>query len=86
MKIAWKEIAKAASGLAAGETLGHWWVGLFGGNLLPLDMGWFTFTRELNLICMVAWPVVFAALVIYAWGHRKPHDVPSSFGRSVPAG
>ena len=85
MKNVGKEIAKAAAGFAASETIGHWWMGLAGDKFLPLDLGWFTFTREMNHIVMIAWPLILVALVIYAWGMKpKEQTTTSGFGRSVP--
>ena len=77
MSGATREIAKALSGYAAAETIGHWWMGIWGRHLLPLDMGWFTFTPALNTFAMIIWPLVLAALVYYAWFHKpRPAVVP----------
>jgi hypothetical protein len=65
-----QEIAKFLAGYAGAETIGHWWMGIWGRQLLPIDMGWFTFTRDLNTLAMAAWPVVLAALVYFAWFHK----------------
>lgn len=62
-----KEAAKFLSGVAAHETVGHWWLGVWGRHLLPRDLGWFTFTEQMNWFAMAGWPVVLAALVYYAW-------------------
>jgi hypothetical protein len=43
-----REIAKFLSGYAAAETIGHWWMGTCGADLLPMDLGWFTFTSSVN--------------------------------------
>ena len=86
MKNIGKEIAKAATGFAACETIGHWWIGLSGDRFLPIDLGWFTFTREMNQIVMIAWPLILVALIVYAWGIKpKDRTTTSDFGRSVPA-
>ena len=66
-----REIAKFLSGYAAAETLGHWWMGIWGRHLLPIDVGWFTFTPAFNAFAMIAWPLVLAALVYVGW-FRKP--------------
>lgn len=79
-----KEIAKVGIGFAASETLGHWWIGTFGRELLPLDLGWFTFTKEINQIVMIIWPMILIALAIYAWGLKGSREAPASFGRSIP--
>ena len=62
-----REIAKFLSGYAATEAIGHWWMGTWGRHLLPMDVGWFTFTPAVNLFAMIIWPLVLAALVYYAW-------------------
>ena len=64
-----REIAKFLSGYAATEAIGHWWMGTStsGRHLLPMDVGWFTFTPAMNLFAMIIWPLVLAALVYYAW-------------------
>jgi hypothetical protein len=84
MKSLGRELAKVAAGFAASETLGHWWIGIWGAKLLPMDLGWFTFTREMNQIVMIVWPLVLLALIIYAWGTKAQEKTPASFGRSVP--
>jgi len=84
MKTLGRDIAKVAAGFAANETIGHWWVGLWGQNLLPMDIGWFTFTKEMNEIAMIIWPIVLVALIIYAWGTKTRERTSASFGRSVP--
>lgn len=60
-------------GMAANETLGHWWLGTMGRDVLPLKIGerW-TVTPELNLTLMVLWPVVLSILVWLAWFRRAP--------------
>lgn len=62
-----QEVAKFLAGIAASETLGHWWLGIWGGNVLPPKLPWFTFTSTMNTFAMIAWPVVLAALLYYAW-------------------
>jgi hypothetical protein len=68
-----RELAKFASGIAFHETLGHWWLGTFGSWMLPWKIGSFTFTSELNMICMAAWPLIFGVLVYVGWfgGSRR---------------
>lgn len=65
-----REIAKALSGYAGAETIGHWWMGIWGRHLLPMDVGWFTFTPALNTFAMIVWPLVLAALVYFAWFYK----------------
>ena len=62
-----REAAKFLAGLAACETLGHLWLGIWGKHLLPMDLGWFTFTETMNDVVMVAWPVALCGLVWFAW-------------------
>ena len=69
-----REIAKFLSGYAAAETLGHWWMGIWGRYLLPIDVGWFTFTPAFNTFAMIIWPLVLAALVYVGW-FRKAEPV-----------
>lgn len=71
-----RDIVVFFAGIAAWETLGHWWLGLFGQDLLPMNLGWFTWTQPMNLVTMVVWPVVFVALAYMAWFRReKPSGV-----------
>jgi hypothetical protein len=67
-----REIAKFFAGFAANETIGHWWIGIWGSSLLPLKIGGITFTSTFNLVCMVFWPIALALLVYVGW-FRKPH-------------
>jgi hypothetical protein len=67
MSNATREIAKVLCGYAGAETIGHWWMGIWGRDLLPMDLGWFTFTAAFNVFAMVAWPLVLIALVYVAW-------------------
>lgn len=62
-----REVAKFLSGIAFNETLGHWWLGVWGKDMLPWEFSWFTFTSEMNTGCMVVWPVLLFSLVWYAW-------------------
>lgn len=62
-----RDAAKFLAGLAAGETVGHLWLGTGGRHLLPMPLGWFTFTESMNDVVMVAWPVVLCGLVWFAW-------------------
>ena len=67
-----KEFAKFFAGIAASETIGHWWLGIWGGDLLPMKLSWFTFTSALNMFAMAFWPMLLAALVYYAWLRQAP--------------
>lgn len=78
-----KEFAKFVSGIAAHETVGHWWLGVWGRDLMPIKFFGITFTAEYNMILMAVWPLVLAALVSYAWirrsaGERAPLATPRS--------
>ena len=76
------EVAKFLSGYAAAETLGHWWIGIWGRHLLPMDVGWFTFTPAFNTFAMIVWPLVLAALGYFAWCRKaQPASV-----QAEPAG
>jgi len=62
-----RDIAKVLTGLALHETLGHWWLGIWGGHLLPLKIMGIEFTQTFNTYCMIAWPIVLMVLVYFAW-------------------
>lgn len=62
-----REFAKFFSGFAAAETLGHWWLGTWGREMLPMKFSWFMFTEQWNYFSMAFWPVVLVALVYFAW-------------------
>jgi hypothetical protein len=66
MKIQSRDAALFFAGVAASETLGHWWLGLSG--KLPMDLGWFTLGRGLNMGAMIAWPIVLVGLLFCAFG------------------
>lgn len=65
-----REIAKFLSGIAFSETLGHWWLGIWGQHMLPWRFGSFTFTSTMNTFSMVAWPIVLIVLIWFAWFRR----------------
>lgn len=48
MQLRVREIAKFLSGIAFHETIGHWWLGIWGKDLLPWKFSWFTFTSTIN--------------------------------------
>jgi len=64
-------------GMAASETLGHWWLGTVARDVLPIQIGnrW-TITPEFNLALMIIWPVILSALVWFAWFKRTPEASP----------
>jgi hypothetical protein len=70
MTIRTKEFAKFLAGVAATETFGHWWMGIWGGELLPMKLRWFTFTPELNWFATPFWPVGLGMLIYLAWLRR----------------
>jgi hypothetical protein len=71
MPSAGREIAKFLSGIAFNETLGHWWLGVWGRDLLPWDFGFSTFTDKMNHVCMAVWPLLLIGLVWVGW-LKKP--------------
>jgi len=81
-----RELAKFFSGVAANETIGHGWLGIWGKDLLPMKIGGFTFTSTINTYAMIVWPLVLIALVYYAWLHKtRTGKASSSSACSVPA-
>ncbi len=62
-----REVAKFLSGIAFNETVGHWWLGIWGRDLLPWDFGSFTFTNTMNQTCMVVWPLILGACIWLGW-------------------
>ncbi len=80
------ELAKFFAGLAAGETIVHWWMGIWGANLLPIEVGAFTFTKGANMVAMIAWPILLAALAYYGWfRHSRSRAAASPPAPSVTA-
>lgn len=73
-----REFSKFLSGIAFHETVGHWWLGIWGTSLLPWKTTWFTFTADMNTVAMIAWPIVFMVLVWYGWGHERTAELPGS--------
>jgi hypothetical protein len=71
MQLRTREVAKFLSGIAFHETLGHWWLGIWGQHMLPWKFSSFTFTSTVNTVAMAIWPIVFIAPVWFAW-LRKP--------------
>ncbi len=72
MKCRAKEFAKFFAGIAAHETVGHWWLGVWGRDLMPIKFAGITFTEQYNMVLMAAWPIILAALVYYAWIRKQP--------------
>ena len=82
-----REIAKFAAGIAANESLGHWWLGTLGREHLPIRLSLMTLGENVNYIAMVAWPIVLAALVYYAWLSKASVGKPTTpMGRAGPLG
>lgn len=73
-----RHTAMFLAGIAADQTASHWWIGTLGRDLLPMQVGPITFTPMLNIGLMVAWPVVLAALVWYAWFRKDERTVATS--------
>jgi hypothetical protein len=62
-----KDVAKFFAGMVTHEMIGHAILGTWASHLLPMKLGFFTFTPELNIAAMVGWGLVLIALVHYAW-------------------
>jgi hypothetical protein len=80
MSTSMREVAKFLSGIAANETLGHWWLGIWGKHLLPMQLGWFAWTDTMNTFAMVFWPIVLVTLVWYAWVRKTGRNPLSGAG------
>ena len=82
-----REFSKFLSGIAFHEAVGHVWLGIWGTQLLPWKTTWFTFTQEMNMVAMIAWPIVFLVLVAYGWGaHKEVTQLPSPMGGPLTHG
>ena len=66
-----RHAAMFLAGIAADETLGHWWLGTLGKDMLPMKVGPWSITTDVNVGFMIAWPVALAALVWYAWFRKE---------------
>ncbi len=66
-----REAAKFLAGFAFNETMGHWWLGLWGGDHLPWKVGSYVFTKDMNTAAMVIWPVACVALAWWGWRRRQ---------------
>ena len=73
MRTRTRDLLLVLVGIAANETLGHWWLGTVGRDVLPLRIGdrW-TVTPEFNLALMILWPVILGILVWAAWFRKVP--------------
>lgn len=78
MKSRSREFAKFFAGLAGGETLGHWFLGLMGTDVFPITVGRFTFTSTWNNFAMAFWPLALAALVYVGWLKGENTDLPAA--------
>ena len=59
------------AGIATQETIGHWWLGTMGRDMLPMRIGNWSVTQDVNLGFMIGWPVVLGFLVWYAWFRKE---------------
>ena len=66
-----RQVAMVLVGYAANETLGHWWLGTMGRDMLPMRIGNWSVTQDVNLGFMIGWPVVLGFLVWYAWFRKE---------------
>ena len=71
MKSRGQQAAMFLAGVAANETLGHWWLGTLGREKLPVTLGPVTVTEQANMAFMIAWPVVLGGLVWFAWVRKE---------------
>jgi hypothetical protein len=55
MKSRGQQAAMFLAGIAANETLGHWWLGTLGRDMLPMKFGQFTVTVVLGGLVWFAW-------------------------------
>ena len=71
MKSRGQQAAMFLAGVAANETLGHWWLGTLGREKLPVTIGPVTVTEQANIAFMIGWPVFLAFLAWYAWFRKE---------------
>jgi hypothetical protein len=81
-----RDAAIFVAGIASWETLGHWFIGLWARDLLPMNVLGFEFTAQMNTIAMVAWPAVFAGMAYIAWFRRPRATAASQNGQAPQAG
>lgn len=72
MKLSARDILILVTGIAAHESIGHWWLGIWGREMLPIKLGRITFTAEWNTFAMIAWPIALVPLVYFGWWRRAP--------------
>jgi hypothetical protein len=83
MAMSARDVAKVLTGVTVHETIGHWWLGLFGAKYLPLKLGGFEFTQEINWGAMAFWPAMVALCVYFGW--RRSVGVAAPPGNGVPS-
>ena len=66
-----RQVAMVLVGYAANETLGHWWLGTLGRDMLPMRIGNWTVTPEMNVGFMIGWPIVLGCLIWFAWFRKE---------------
>jgi hypothetical protein len=66
-----RQAAMFLAGVAADETLGHWWLGTLGRDALPMKVGPWSITSDVNVGFMIAWPAVLVTLVWFAWFRKE---------------
>jgi hypothetical protein len=66
-----RQAAMFLAGVAADETLGHWWLGTLGRDALPMKVGPWSITSDVNVGFMIMWPAVLATLVWIAWFRKE---------------
>lgn len=66
------------AGIAADETIGHWWLGTFGRDMLPMQVGALTVTSTLNTAMMVIWPALLVLSIWFAWFRKGRPSVARS--------
>jgi hypothetical protein len=66
-----RQAAMFLAGVAADETLGHWWLGTLGRDALPMKVGPWSITSDVNVGFMIAWPAVLVTLVRFAWFRKE---------------
>ena len=66
-----RQAAMVLAGLAADETVGHWWLGTLGKDMLPVRVGPWSITAEANMVFMIGWPLALAFLAWYAWFRKE---------------
>ena len=70
-----QQAAMFLAGITAWESLGHWWLGIWGQEYLPFTFAGYEFTANHNYVMMAVWPILTAILVWVAW--FKPAKIPA---------